>query len=554
MIGTILQILGSLGMFLYGMRIMSDGIQKAAGDRLQSILNYMARNRYTAVLTGFMITAMIQSSSATTVMVVSFANAALLSLHQAIGVIMGANIGTTVTTWIVSFFGFKFKIDSIAIPIIGIGFPFFLSRSKTKRDYGEILVGFGLLFLGLSFLKDSVPNIQDNPHILEFLNNYTGLGFWSFVIFVIVGSVLTMVVQSSSAAMAVTVTMAFMGWIDYPTACAIVLGENIGTTITANLAAVGTSVNAKRAARAHFLFNLFGVLWIMLFFKQFLVLVDWASPFWERTDMHHLPLKLALFHTLFNLTNTLICLPLIGVIAKIVSKWLPEKEESSLLPYKLQYISTGVQDTAQLNLLNAKLEIESMTEVTEKMFNIFLDLYQNPQKKLGTLIEEMSNLEELTDQMQEQITYYLVECTKEDLNESSLMNVNAMLRIINELENIGDSCMKLTYLLQRRYDRKIALHHNADVEILDFSKMVIEFMALNKEQMNRHMEQRVLELAFKLEKKINSSRDELKKASQKRLQAGAEVQGELLYMDLLKHFEHIGDNSLNIAQALRKIN
>ena len=553
MIGAILQILGSLGMFLYGMRIMSDGIQKAAGDRLQSILNYMARNRFTAVLTGFMITAMIQSSSATTVMVVSFANASLLSLHQAIGVIMGANIGTTVTTWIVSFFGFKFKIDSIAIPIIGIGFPFFLSRSKTKRDYGEILVGFGLLFLGLSFLKDSVPNIQDNQHIMEFLKNYTHLGFWSFLIFVVVGTILTMVVQSSSAAMAVTVTMAYMGWIDYPTACAIVLGENIGTTITANLAAVGTSVNAKRAARAHFLFNLFGVLWIMLLFKQFLVLVDWVSPFWDRTDMHSLPMKLALFHTLFNLTNTLICLPLIGVIAKIVCKWLPEKGESSLLPYKLQYISTGVQDTAQLNLLKAKLEIESMTEITEKMFNIFLDLYQNPQKKLGTLIEEMSNLEELTDEMQEQITYYLIECTKEDLSESSLVNVNAMMRIINELENIGDSCMKLTYLLQRRYDRKIALHHNADVEILDFSKMVMEFMALNKEQMNRHMEQRVLELAFKLEKKINSSRDELKKASQKRLQAGAEVQGELLYMDLLKHFEHIGDNSLNIAQALRKI-
>lgn len=553
MIGTILQILGSLGMFLYGMRIMSDGIQKAAGDRLQSILNYMVRNRFTAVLTGFMITAMIQSSSATTVMVVSFANASLLSLHQAIGVIMGANIGTTVTTWIVSLFGFKFKIAAIALPVIGIGFPFFLSRSKKKRDYGEILVGFGLLFLGLNFLKDSVPHIQDNPQILEFLNNYTGLGFWSFLIFVLVGTLLTMVVQSSSAAMAVTVTMAFMGWIDYSTACAIVLGENIGTTITANLAAVGTSVNAKRAARAHFLFNLFGVLWIMLLFKQFLVLVDWVSPFWDRTDMHSLPMKLALFHTLFNLINTIICLPLIEVIGKIVSKWLPEKGESSLLPYKLQYISAGVQDTAQLNLLKAKLEIESMTEVTEKMFNIFLDLYQNPQKKLGTLIEEMSDLEELTDQMQEQITYYLVECTKEDLSESSLMNVNAMLRIINELENIGDSCMKLTYLLQRRYDRKIALHPNADVEILDFSKMVIEFMALNKEQMNRHMEQRILELAFKLEKKINYSRDQLKKASQKRLQAGAEVQGELLYMDLLKHFEHIGDNSLNIAQALRKI-
>ena len=553
MIGTLLQIAGSLGLFLYGMRIMSDGIQKAAGDRLQSILNYITSNRFSAVLTGFLITAMIQSSSATTVMVVSFANASLLTLTQSIGVIMGANIGTTVTTWIVSLFGFKFNIAALALPIIGIGFPFFLSRSKKRRDYGEILVGFGLLFLGLNFLKNSVPNIQDNPQILEFLNNYTDLGFWSFVIFIIVGTILTMVVQSSSAAMAVTVTMAFMGWINYPTACAIVLGENIGTTITANLAAVGTSVNAKRAARAHFLFNFFGVIWIALIFKHFLHLVDWVNPFWDRHNMHDLPLKLALFHTLFNLANTLICIPFISLLVKIVTKWLPDRGEAKLLPYKLQYISTGVQDTAEINILKAKLEIESMTDITEEMFNIFLDLYQHPKKKLGTLIEKMSDFEELTDQMQEQITYYLVECTKDELAENSLMNVNAMLRIINELENIGDSCMKLTYLLQRRYDRKIELHPNADEEILEFSKMVMEFMALNKEQMNRHMEQRVLELAFKMEKKINCSRDELKKASQKRLQAGGDVHGELLYMDLLKHFEHIGDNSLNIAQALRKI-
>ncbi len=553
MIGTILQILGSLGLFLYGMRIMSDGIQKAAGDRLQSILNYMARNRFTAVITGFMITAMIQSSSATTVMVVSFANASLLTLSQAIGVIMGANIGTTVTTWIVSLFGFKFKIAALALPVIGIGFPFFLSRSKRKRDYGEILVGFGLLFLGLNFLKESVPNIQNNPQALEFLNNYTGLGFLSFLIFIMVGTSLTVVVQSSSAAMAVTVTMAFMGWIDYPTACAIVLGENIGTTITANLAAVGTSVNARRSARAHFLFNLFGVVWISILFKHFLLLVDWVNPHWDRLDMHDLPLKLALFHTLFNLTNTMLCLPMIKYLGKIVSKWIPERQESQLLPYKLQYISVGVQDTAQLNLLKAKREIESMSDITEKMFNIFLDLYQNPQKKLGSLIEEMSDLEELTDQMQEEITRYLVECTKEDLSETSLMNVNAMLRIINELENIGDSCMKLTYLLQRRYDRKLILHPNADIEILDFSKLVIEFISLNKERMNKHMEKRVLELAFKLENKINRSRDQLKKASQVRLQNGANVRSELLYMDLLKHFEHIGDNSLNISQALTKI-
>jgi phosphate:Na+ symporter len=553
MIGTILQILGSLGMFLYGMRIMSDGFQKAAGDRLQSILNYMASNRFTAVLTGFLITAVIQSSSATTVMVVSFANASLLNLSQAIGVIMGANIGTTVTTWIVSLFGFKFNIAAISLPVIGIGFPFFLSRSKKKRDSGEILVGFGLLFLGLNFLKESVPNIQSNPQILEFLNNYTGLGFWSFIIFVLVGSLLTIIVQSSSAAMAVTVTMAYMGWIDYPTACAIVLGENVGTTITANLASIGTSVNAKRAARAHFLFNFFGVIWMSFVFKHFLILIDNICPQWDRLNIHDLPLKLALFHTVFNLTNTLISVPFIKQISLIVTKWIPQSTDSNDFTYKLQYISAGIQDIVHLNLLKAKREIESMSSITEKMFNIFIDIYKNPQKKLGSLIQEMSDMEELTDQMQEEITRYLVECTKEDLSETALINVNAMLRIVNELENIGDSCMKLTYLLQRRYDRSIQLHPNADNEILDFSKLVIEFIALNKERMNKHMEKRMLELAFRLENKINHSRDELKNASQIRLQEGGDVNSELLFMDLLKHFEHIGDNSLNIAQALTKI-
>lgn len=554
MIGTLLQILGSLGMFLYGMRIMSDGIQKAAGNRLHSILNYMARNRVTAIFTGFLITALVQSSSATTVMVVSFTNAALLSLNQAIGVIMGANIGTTVTTWIVSLFGFKFKIAALALPVIGLGFPLYLSKSKKRRDTGEILVGFGLLFLGLNFLKNSVPDIQSNPHILEFLNSYTGLGFWSYLIFVMVGTLLTIVVQSSSAAMAVTVTMAYMGWIDYQTACAIVLGENIGTTITANLASIGTSVNAQRSARAHFLFNFFGVIWISLLFKQFLVIVDLVNPHWDRLNMHDLPLKLALFHTLFNLTNTLICLPFLRFLSYIVSKWIPEQETSSRLPYKLTYISTGIQDTAQFNLLKAKNEIESMTQITGNMFNIFLDLYQHPAKKLGSLIEEMTELEELTDQMQEEITSYLIECSKDDLSEESVENLNVMLRIVNELENIGDSCMKLTYLLRRRYDKSIQLHPNADKEILDFSNIVQEFMVLNKEQMNKRMDKPLLEMAFKLEKKINKSRDQLKKASQQRLQNGADVKSELLFMDLLKHFEHIGDNSLNIAQALRRVN
>ena len=260
----VLSILGSLGVFLYGMRVMSDGIQNVAGERLQQILNTMTKNKFLAILTGFIITSLVQSSSATTVMVVSFVNASLLNLTQAIGVIMGANIGTTITTWIVSIVGFKFKISAIALPIVGIGLPLIFSKLKKRRDLGEVLIGFGMLFLGLMFLKQSVPDIKQHPEVLSFLQNFTSLPyFWSLLFFIFVGTILTIVVQSSSAAMAITVTIAAFGWIDFPTAAAIVLGENIGTTITAYLASVGANVNARRAARAHFLFNVFGVLWML---------------------------------------------------------------------------------------------------------------------------------------------------------------------------------------------------------------------------------------------------------------------------------------------------
>jgi phosphate:Na+ symporter len=534
------------------MRIMSDGLQKAAGNKLQSILNYMTSNRFTAVITGFLITAVIQSSSATTVMVVSFANASLLSLTQSIGVILGANIGTTVTTWIVSLLGFKFKISSIALPIIGLALPLHFSKLKQRRDTAEIMIGFGLLFLGLAYLKSSVPDIQHNPQVLEFLANYTEMGFWSYIIFIGVGTALTVIVQSSSAAMAITVTMAFKGWIDFPIACAIVLGENIGTTITAHLASIGTSANARRAARAHFLFNFIGVIWVLLIFKQFIGFIDYITPFWDSQDSTEIPMKLAMFHTLFNLTNTLLFLPLIGILSKIVLKWVKDKDENNREGYRLQYISTGIQDTAQLNVLNAQSELDKMAAITESMFLTFLEIYQNPDKKLGDMVQQMQETENLTDQMQEEITSYLIECTKEDLSVIMLENVNAMLRIVNELENIGDSCMKLTYLLQRRYDKKIKLHPKADEEIMEFSEIILEFMAFYKEQMNNQIEKRVLEIAYRLEDKVNFERNKLRKSATRRLQHGGDVTSELLFMDLLKHFEHIGDNSLNIAQALQQ--
>ncbi|MDP8200562.1 MAG: Na/Pi cotransporter family protein [Candidatus Tenebribacter burtonii] len=552
MIGTLFKLLGALGVFLFGMRVMSEGIQKVAGKRLQSILNYMTANRVAAVFTGFFITALVQSSSATTVMVVSFVNASLLSLTQAIGVIMGANIGTTVTTWIVSLIGFKFKITTIALPVIGFSLPFMFSKFKKRRDIGEILVGFGLLFLGLMFLKESVPDIKNNPEVLEFLKNYTDLGFLSFIIFVSVGSILTIIVQSSSAAMAITVTMAYMGWIDFETSAAIVLGENIGTTVTAYLASLGTNVNARRTARAHFLFNTFGVIWMALIFRYFTNFILKIAP-WDSSLQVNLPLNLSLFHTVFNITNSLIFIPFVRPFAKLVEKLVKPKESDLSTEYKLKYIKTGLQDTGQMNIQTARAELDKMVSVIDDMFNTFLTVFHNPDKKMGSSVEKVRGMETLSDQMQVEITKYLVECSKEDLSERSVMNINAIMRIVNELENIGDSCYKLMLLTERKYNNKIQLHTKAMEEFDDFTSILVESMELYKLHMNEHLEKQVLDIVYKLEKKMNNLRDNLKKATQYRLQEGSNVKSELLYLDLLKHFEHIGDNNLNIAQALRQV-
>ena len=552
MISTILKLLGSLGVFLYGMRVMSDGIQKVAGNKMQSVLNFMTKNRFVAVLTGFMITALVQSSSATTVMVVSFVNASLLSLTQAIGVIMGANIGTTVTTWIVSFFGFKFKITAIALPIIGVGLPFIFSKLRKRRDFGEVLIGFGLLFLGLMFLKESVPDIKNNPEILSFLQNYTNLGFLSFLIFVGVGTLLTVVVQSSSAAMAITVTMAFKGWIDFPTAAAIVLGENIGTTITAYLASLGTSVNARRAARAHFLFNTFGVIWLAFIFRNFTAFILKIAP-WDSTIQANLPLNLSLFHTIFNILNTLIFIAFIPKFALLVTKLVKPKERDKVTEYKLDYISTGLQDTAQMNILNAQNEIMKMSNITEEMFRTFLEIFNDPQNKMSLKIEEIKDSEELTDQMQEEIMKYLLACSKEELSDSNVQNVTAMMRIVDELESIGDSCYKLSLLVQRQHNKQLQFSEKIYHEINEYSHLIFEFIKFYIDNLNTHLSKKDLEIAINLEDKINVSRNNLRKAARKRLQKGSEVRSELLYLDILKNFEHIGDSALNISQALRQI-
>ena len=390
MISAALNILGSLGVFLFGMKVMSEGIQKTAGNRLRNILAYMTQNRFAGVLTGFITTCLVQSSSATTVMMISFVNAGLLTLTQSIGIIMGANIGTTLTGWLIAILGFKLDITTIALPAVGIGLPFIFSKVTKRKNIGEIFVGFGLLFLGLEWLKKSVPNIKENPEILQFLSNYTDLGIISLLIFVTVGVLLTIIVQSSSAAMTITITMAYSGWIDFPTACALILGENIGTTITAYLASLGANYHAKRSARAHMIFNIFGVIWMIILFSYFISFIDALVPtnvpysinsYKESPELfQNIPIHLSMFHTLFNIMNVVLLIWFVPQIALIVKKMVkPSKDEEKGDNYTLEYFSTGVQPVPEIAIIEAKKEVIKMSEITNEMLELFINTFKDNQ-------------------------------------------------------------------------------------------------------------------------------------------------------------------------------
>ena len=554
-----LNVLGSLGVFLFGMKVMSEGIQKVAGNRLRSILSYMTQNRVAGIFTGFMTTCMVQSSSATTVMVVSFVNAGLLTLVQSIGVIMGANIGTTLTGWLVSILGFKFKIANIALPAIGIGLPLIFSKLTKRKNIGEIFVGFGLLFLGLKFLKSSVPNIKDNPEILQFLSNYTDLGIVSLFIFIAVGVVLTIVVQSSSAAMTITITMAYSGWIDYPTACALILGENIGTTITAYLASINGNYHAKRAARAHMIINLIGVVWMIIAFKYFIQLIDSIAP--ESVPygidtysvspelFQNIPIHLSLFHTLFNIINVMVLIWFVPQIASLVRKMVKPSEEESDQEYKLEYFSTNVQPIPEIALLEAKKEVAYMSTTINDFIDNAIDTINNESKDYS--IDSARKKEEITDQMQVEISNYLSECSKHELSVQSSKDSSDMIRIVNELESIGDSTFNL-FLITEKMDQS-SFTDEMKGQISDLYTVVKEFLLWNHEFISndiRQMTSSDLKKSIEYENKIDEMRNNFIGLSGDRISKDSNSKSELLFIDVIKHLEHIGDFSLNISQAL----
>ncbi|MBQ8521603.1 MAG: Na/Pi cotransporter family protein [Bacteroides sp.] len=546
-----LKLLGSLALFLYGMKIMSEGLQKFAGDRLRRILTAMTTNRVTGVLTGLLITALIQSSSATTVMVVSFVNAGLLSLSQSIGVIMGANIGTTVTAWIISALGFKVDMAAMSLPLLAFGVPLLFSGKSNHKSIGEFIFGFSFLFMGLSMLKVNAPDLEQNPEMLAFLQNYTDMGFASIILFVLVGTVLTMIVQASAATMAITLIMCANGWISFEIGAALVLGENIGTTITANLAAITGNVPAKRAALAHLVFNVFGVIWVLCLFKPFTMGVSWfVTNVMGTTDPAvAVSFKLSAFHTAFNICNVLVLIWFVKLIERTVCKLIPQKEQEE--EYRLRFITGGLLSTSELSVMQARKEINLFAERIHRMFGMVGDLLhttnENDFNKLFSRIEKYENI---SDSMEVEIANYLNLVSEGRLSSESKFEIRGMLREVTEIESIGDSCYNLARTISRKrrggmdFTEKQYEHIH---QMLHLTDNALEQMIALVEDEHHTVD---VNKSFNLENEINNYRKQLKNQNVVDVNNKEyDYQMGVHYMDLIGECEKLADYVVNVVEA-----
>ena len=568
----IFTLLGALGMFLYGMNLMSSGLQKAAGDRLRGLLSAMTSNPFKGVLTGLGITSVIQSSSATTVMVVSFVNAGLLTLAQAIGVIMGANIGTTVTAWLVSWLGFKADISILAVPLMLLGFLFSNSKKNQRQNIGELIVGFCLLFLGLSFMKESVPDLNETPQVLDFVKSWSGYGFGSVLVFLVFGTLLTLVLQSSSATMAITLIMLSMGWIPFNMACAMVLGENIGTTITANIAASVGNTQAKRAAMSHTIFNVFGVIWALIFFGPFLSLVG------KIIELFGLPnpaaegfavngpdspaatsalYGLSMLHTLFNTINTLILIWFTKLIEKAVV-WLiktPKNKEQEA--FRLKYISAGPLATPELAVEQAFDEIIHFAEISRNGLGYAREaIRETASDRFEELRSKLVKYEEISDRIEYEIAAFLNAVSAGDISRETSMKIKAMYKIIGELESLGDSGETISRILSRRNIHKKEFDQETVRKLEDmaaaidhaYDAMITNLNAAHKGELEN------VANAYNAEGRINNLRDYLRDAEIEAIESERKnYQTSVYYMDILSELEKMGDFIINISQNLEKV-
>ena len=565
----VLTLLGALGMFLYGMNLMSAGLQKAAGSKMRGFLTAMTSNPFKGVLSGLGITSVIQSSSATTVMTVGFVNAGLLTLSQAVGVIMGANIGTTVTAWMVSLLGFKADISLFAVPLMAVGFILSLAKSDKRRHISELIVGFSLLFLGLSLMKESVPDLRETPEVLAFIQNWTSYGFGSVLIFMVFGTVLTLVLQSSSATMALTLIMVNMGWIPFEMGAAMVLGENIGTTITANIAAAVGNANARRAALAHTLFNVFGVCWALALFAPFLALVGTTITWMglpNPLDIDHTMTMtddqsmatlygISMLHTMFNLFNTLILIWFVPVIVKIVSRVIKDKSAADEDNVKLKFIDAGPLSTAELAVGQARNEVIHFAEISRRIVEfIRRAVNAKSDKEFEDMRQRLVKYEEISDRIEYEIAQFLNALPEDSISEDTRTETKRMYKVIGELESLGDSGESIARILMRRnsHERVFTPEQKAKLEKMlvavdkAYGVMIENLKAEKIEPMG-------LRMATDCEIEINDIRNAIREEEVRKIEEdGANYQSSVYYLDTISEVERMGDFIINISQALEK--
>lgn len=577
----LLKLIGSLGVFLYGMKLMSESLQKLAGNKMRQILTAMTSNRITGVLTGIFITALIQSSSATTVMVVSFVNAGLLDLVGSIGVILGANVGTTVTSWLVAGLGLgKFSMSDLALPIIGCTLPLLFSKKRSRKNWGEMFIGFGLLFLALRFLQETMPtDIHDFPGVGEFIQKISFLGFRSWIIFLLIGAVLTTIFQSSSATVALTLVICSKGWIGYEDAAAMIMGENIGTTITANIAAAVANVQAKRAALAHFIINVFGVVWLFAIFPPFLHFIGDLSvslhisrynPVYSDPRLLEqafspearigvlasinaaMPLVLSLFNTLAKGINVAILIWFTKFLAKFVSRIIPPKTGEDA--FKLKHIKIGLLSTPDASLFQAKQEISLYGQNTLEMYHKMIQGFDMPRSEYEKTFDQLQQMEDESDQVEVEIADYLTKVSESKLSTENSQRVRAMFKIVSEVESVADSILNIAKAINRRNEQNVTFPEELSNKLKHMFALVDESIVVMCSNLNIEYTQVNAKKAYELEKAINDYRTILK---QEHLMAVEEKRYDytmgIIYSDMFSESEKIGDYTINVTQAIKEI-
>ena len=574
---NVLSVLGGLAMFLYGMALMSEGLQKSAGDRLRAFMAKMTSNAVKRVFTGTLVTCLVQSSSATTIMVVSFVNAGLLTLGNAIGVIMGANIGTTLTAWITSL-GFSVNIALFAVPMMAFGYLMHCSKKASLKNVGQFLMGFAVMYVGLTFMKDCSNAILGNYQtgMMNFFGSINGFGFGSVLLFLIAGAVLTIVLQASSATMAITMLLAASGLIDFKLAVAMVLGENIGTTITANIAAAVANTSAKRAARAHTIFNVIGVVWVLALFGPIVKLIcmimeslNFCDPMVASSQLaaiaegkleadaamvdmykNSLLYGIAMLHTLFNVTNTLVLIWFTPLIEKAVM-WLVKEPKGETEVFRLKYISGGPLSTAELSIAEAQQEIVHFAEICRKGFVYVRDAMNetNPEN-FDKINDSLIKYEEITDRIEYEIATYLNEVSKNEISDEVKTKIKAMYKIVGEMESLGDSGEAIGRILKRRN----AHGKTFDKSILDRLNRMADLVQKGYDVMIENLknnELRDISNAENCEYNINECRNHLREEHIVNIESDSyNYLTGVYYMDVLSELEKIGDFLINISQAV----